>query len=65
MRALCVAYCVLRIEKHYSLPHFFPVEHGVERGHFIHPHGYDLTDLCHLVHRGEGQKIGVLSLSQV
>ena len=42
-----------------------PVEHGVERRHFVHPHGLHFEQLRHVVHNADARPSLVLSLAEV
>ena len=42
-----------------------PVEHGVERRDFVHPHGLHLEQLRHIVHNADARPSLVLSLAKV
>ena len=47
------------------LPDLGAVEHGVEGCYLVHPRWFDVADLCHLVHGGDGEPPSVLALCQV
>ena len=42
-----------------------PVEHGVERRDFVHPHGWHFEELRHVVHNADTRPSLVLSLAEV